>query len=128
MVREGNVQVEELLAQVASLRENAHVRTVFGEPIRHGDRIVIPVARVQGGFGLGFGRGKAPAEGGAGGGGGGMFRARPVAVVEITPNEVRVRPVIDTTRIVLAAMLLAAWVAFWGGLTARAVVRRAPAR
>jgi len=117
------VQVEELLAQVASLRENAHARTVFGEPIRHGDRIVIPVARVQGGFGLGFGRGREPAEGGAG-----IFRARPVAVSEITPGEVRVRPVIDTTRIVLAAMLLAAWVAFWGSLTARAVARRAPAR
>ncbi len=119
------MQVEELLAQVASLRENAHVRTVFGEPIRHGDRIVIPVAQVRGGFGLGFGRGKEPAGGGTGAGGGGMFRARPVAVIEITPGEVQVRPVVDVTRIVLAAMLLAAWVTFWGSLTARTLVKRA---
>nr|WBU15332.1 hypothetical protein [uncultured bacterium] len=120
------MQVEELLAQVASVRENAHVRTVFGEPIRQGDRIVIPVARVQGGLGLGFGRGEAPAEAGrpSGGGGGGMFRARPVAIVEITPTEVRIRPIIDVTRIVLAGMLLTAWVAFWGNVTARALFRR----
>jgi uncharacterized spore protein YtfJ len=122
------MQLEELLAQVASVRENAHVRTVFGEPIRQGDRVVIPVARVQGALGLGFGRGESPAEAGrpsgAGGGGGGVFRARPVAIVEITPTEVRIRPIIDVTRIVLAGMLLTAWVVFWGNVTARALFRR----
>ncbi len=122
------MQVEELLAQIASIRENAHVRTVFGEPIHHGDRVVVPVARVQGGLGLGFGRGETAAESGrpsgAGGGGGGMFRAGPVAIVEITPTGVQIRPIVDVTRLVLAGMLLAAWVIFWGNVTARAFARR----
>ncbi len=96
--------MEELLPQIASTRENARVRAVFGEPIRQGDR-------VQGGFGLGFGRGK-------------MFRARPVAVIGISPGGVRIRPIVDLTRLLLASMLLVALVVFWGNVTARALLRR----
>lgn len=54
----------------------------FGEPVTHGDRTVIPVARVQGAGGYGFGRGGDP--GGDGGGGGGWLEAKPVGFVEIT--------------------------------------------
>jgi len=61
------VEVEELLARVASLQGNARLRTVFGEPIRHGDRMVVAVTQVRGDFGLGFGRGKESPWGGAAG-------------------------------------------------------------
>jgi uncharacterized spore protein YtfJ len=41
---------------------------------------------------------------GGGGGGGGGASGRPVAVISITPNDVRVVPVIDQTRIALAML------------------------
>ncbi len=41
---------------------------------------------------------------GGGGGGGGGASGRPVAVISITPNDVRVVPVVDQTRILLAVL------------------------
>jgi uncharacterized spore protein YtfJ len=54
---------------------------------------------------------------GGGGGGGGGASGRPVAVISITPNDVRVVPVIDQTRILLAMLsTLAAIVLMLGKL------------
>ena len=124
------MDVERILAQIEATPTSASVKTVFGEPIKVGDRTIVPVARVGASFGLGFGRGIRPGalageaagpEGGIGGGGGGMMSARPVAVIEISPDKVGVKPIVDVTRIVLAAIFLAAWNVFWITLTVRAV-------
>ena len=55
-------------------------RLCFGEPVVHGDRTVIAVARVRGTGGWGFGHN---AEG-DGGGGGGWLDATPAGFIEIT--------------------------------------------
>ena len=49
-------------------------------------------------------------QGGGGGGGGGTSRSRPVAVIEIGPEGVHVRSVVDWTAIALAA------VTAWGAM------------
>ncbi len=72
---------------------------VFAEPVRVGDRVVIPAARVE--FSGGFGG--APA-GQVAAPGGGHTTARPVAVIEAGPDGVRVKPVVDVTKVVLAAL------------------------
>jgi uncharacterized spore protein YtfJ len=94
--------------------ESASVEAVYGEPIRKGDTLVIPAAEVLSGlaFGYGFGFGANQAEneaekdrgGGGGGGGGGRVFSRPVAVVVVSAEGVEVKPVIDLTKIALAAL------------------------
>ena len=92
----------------------ADVRAVYGEPIQHGDTTIIPTAEILSGlaFGVGSGGGTGtdqnnsqPWQGsGGGGGGGGRVLSRPVAVVVVSPEGVRVEPVIDITKIVLAGL------------------------
>lgn len=43
---------------LASLRESAGVRSVYGDPVAAGDRTIVPVARVAYGFGGGYGSGE----------------------------------------------------------------------
>jgi uncharacterized spore protein YtfJ len=59
--------VERLAERVGA---QAGVQAVFGEPIRQGDTVVIPVARVRWGFGGGGGSSAAEQASGTGGGGG----------------------------------------------------------
>lgn len=93
---------------------------VFAAPVHIGERVVIPAARIEfsGGFGFGFESGEA-ADRETGGSSGGRRAGRPVAVIEAGPNGVRVKPVVDYTRVALA--LLAAGLAVW---TASRVHRR----
>ena len=103
--------------------QTASVENVFAEPIVQGDTLVIPAAEVMAGmaFGVGSGYGSAPRQegeeaspsgsgGGSGGGGGGRTFARPVAVIVVSPQGVRVEPVVDPTKIVLAALTAAGFV------------------
>ncbi|HJW91219.1 MAG TPA: spore germination protein GerW family protein [Anaerolineales bacterium] len=99
--------------------ETASVDRVYGDPIQHGDTLIIPTAEVLAGlgFGMGYGFGDdagAPEEerkggrgGGGGGGGGGRVLSRPVAVIVASPDGVRVEPVVDPTKIALAALTAA---------------------
>jgi uncharacterized spore protein YtfJ len=90
------------------------VRVVYGEPIQHGDTMIIPTAEVLCGlaFGIGSGGGTNAEENpehpsigsGSGGGGGGRVLSRPVAVVVASPEGVRVEPVVDITKIALAGL------------------------
>lgn len=96
------------------LLDHADVKHVFGRPVQHGEITLIPAAEVtiMGGFGAGFGVGvglqeEAEEGGGGGGGGGAKTLARPVAVVILSPEGVRVEPVIDLTKIGLA--VITAW-------------------
>jgi uncharacterized spore protein YtfJ len=100
------------------------VSRVYGQPIQAGDALIIPAAEVLtiAGFGMGGGSGTAsdasgaPRQGrgggGGGGGGGGRTLARSVAVIVASPAGVEVKPVLDLTKIALAALTAAGFV--WG--------------
>ena len=102
---------------------SADVAKVYASPIAHGDRLLIPAAEVvaAAGFGMGSGAGetdRARRGGGGGGGGGGSTLARSVAVIVSSPEGVEVRPVIDLTKIALAALTAAGFVwAAWKGMS-----------
>ena len=97
----------------------ADVAKVYAAPIEHGERLLIPAAEVvaAAGFGMGSGTGETGARagrarrgGGSGGGGGGTTLSRSVAVIVSSPDGVEVRPVIDLTKIALAALTAAGFV------------------
>lgn len=101
---------------LAQFLDTANVNRVYGAPIRRGDVTIIPTAEVLVGlgFGAGAGSGTSPEQegdgsgvsGGSGGGGGGGGRtlSRPAAVIIISPDGVRVEPVVDITKVALAAI------------------------
>ena len=109
--------VQGLLDSIAELQENANVNTIFGEPVVVKDRTVIPVAKVAYGFGIGFGYGTADEtasdtedlkESESGGG----AYACPFAVIQVTPERVRVEPIVDEQKLAIAGSLLAGWSIF----------------
>jgi uncharacterized spore protein YtfJ len=90
---------------IADLLSRADVSAAFGEPVEHGETLIIPAAEVVAGLGMGVGRGSGGGEQGGqgdGGGGGGRAFSRPVAVIIAEPNGVRVEPVVDPTKIAMA--------------------------
>ena len=131
MSEESHTTIEQLLGRIGQIHERATAKTVFGEPLHANGRTVIPVARVQYGFGFGAGRDKEREEGEEetkeGGGGGGGLSVRPIAVLEITDKETRMKPIIDVNRLALGAMLLVAWNVFWITYTARRAMLKSPA-
>lgn len=93
----------------------ADVNAVYGQPVEHGEYLVIPAAEIisLAGFGAGSGS-SAETEhpgGGGGGGGGGRILSRPVAVIVVSPEKVRVKPVVDTTKIALAWFTMIGFIA-----------------
>lgn len=108
------------------LLEAADVSKVYGEPIRHENVMLLPAAEILAiaGFGMGSGGGAAVHQegeksrgSGGGGGGGGRTLARSVAVIVASPEGVEVKPVIDFTKIALAALTAAGFVmAAWKGM------------
>ena len=95
---------------------------------------IITASEVAAGGGFGFGAGSGPAQigqqaptppsepvtaGGGGGGGGGGSRGRPVAAIIISADGVKVQPIVDATKIALAA--IAAWISV--GLMAMRLAR-----
>ncbi len=128
MLRENADSVEKMLETVGGMRQVARADAVFGEPKVAGDKTLIPVAVVSNTYGLGFGRGPSsaekpdqPATGGSGGGAGGKVSVRPVAIVEITPQETRVKEITDVTRLALASFVMIAWNVFWVSRTLKAI-------
>ncbi|HEV2440100.1 MAG TPA: spore germination protein GerW family protein [bacterium] len=120
--------LEEMLNRIGQIHERAAVKTVFGEPYQVNGRTVIPVAKVCYGFGCGAGRGNAKINGGnESGGGGGGVSVRPVAVLEVSGTETRLKPIVDVTRLAIAGMALLAWNAFWITYTVRRVSAKRPA-
>lgn len=85
---------------------------VFSEPVAAGEYTIITASEVTANFGAGFGGGggfgpedaKTGQPGGVGGGGGGSgaTMARPVAVISIGPDGVKVQPVVDPTKFGIA--------------------------
>ncbi len=106
----------------------ASVEAVYGNPVQQENYTIIPAAEVLSvvGFGFGTGGGSGPGEqerqnmgGGSGGGGGGRVLSRPVAVVVISADGVKIKPVVDVTKIALGALT-----AFGFMLTMRRRMRR----
>jgi uncharacterized spore protein YtfJ len=119
----------EVLTELVSV---ASADKVYSEPVVAGDRTIITAAEIHTGMGFGYGlaagsggRGGEASESdaktrvaswgrgrraggeagpGGGGGGGGQSTGRPVAVVTIADDGVRVQPVLDRTKIVLTAL------------------------
>lgn len=94
---------------ISEFISTADVQRVYGAPIKEGDVTIIPTAEVLAGLGFGYGSGFGPGQktersGGGGGGGGGRTFSRPVAVIIVTPEEVKVSPVVDVTKIALAGL------------------------
>lgn len=86
----------------------AQVNAVYAKPARQGDTVIIPAAEVMCGFGFGYGEGSGASGedkgGGSGGGGGGQTFSRPVAVIVCTPQGVSIQPVIDRSKLWMAAL------------------------
>ncbi|HKB79749.1 MAG TPA: spore germination protein GerW family protein [Thermoanaerobaculia bacterium] len=81
----------ETLAEKIPLHASA--KQVYGDPVERDGTTIIPVARVQWGFGAG-GLGRGVAERGGGGGG---VRAKPSGYIELRNGQSRFRPILDLT-------------------------------
>jgi uncharacterized spore protein YtfJ len=127
---------EEMVRRIGTIQDEVGASACFGAPVERNGHTIVPVARVSFGYGMGFGGGSggkgvpgdlsdAQTEGGegAGGGGGGGGSSTPVAIIDITDNDVKIEPINDSTRIALGGMLFAAWAVFWLMLTIRTVAR-----
>jgi uncharacterized spore protein YtfJ len=110
------MSLNRLFDTVDQVREGAHWRAAFGEPITVEGKTLIPVAQVGYGFGLGFGSGpnkpeeegeSTPSTMGEGGGGGGGGSAKPLGALVITPDCVYFEPVRDEGKIILSGIGLA---------------------
>ncbi|UCF61582.1 MAG: hypothetical protein JSV37_02555 [Anaerolineaceae bacterium] len=94
---------------IGKLLDTSGSSVVYGRPIKQGDVTLIPAAEVIAGVGFGsgflFGQSSEdddrsmPLAGGAG-----RTFSRPVAVVIISPEGVRIEPVRDRTKVLLAAL------------------------
>lgn len=126
MSDDARMSVEDLVNRVGQMHERATVKTVFGDPVTVNGRTIIPVAHVRYAFGVGMGRGKSEKQEGTGegGGGGGGVTVRPVAILEVGEQEIKVKPVPDVTRMAMMGMALVAWNVFWITATVRTVARK----
>lgn len=86
----------------------ANARMVFGDPVQHGNKTVIPVARISTRFGFGGGSGKMKGsigpDSGLGGGGGGSVDAKPIGFIEITDDGAEFHEISDSTQIAMAGI------------------------
>jgi uncharacterized spore protein YtfJ len=116
--------IDELFVRLKDLQAQASVDAVFGQPVTMGEKVVIPMASVAYGFGLRFGEGADRAagesDGGAAGGEGAGLGARPLGVIEVTPEHTRIEPYVNEQAVTLAGILFGAWSVFW---VAAAVIR-----
>ena len=101
---------------IEKLYAAAQPGAAFSAPVRQGEYTVITATEIGAGGGFGFGVGSSPQsdhesdgqpEVGGGGGGAGGSMARPVATIVIGPDGVKVRPIVDATKLGIAA--IGAW-------------------
>ncbi len=114
---------------VSKLLDAAKVEAAYGQPVQYADATIIPTAEVLSFAWVGSGSGGGKSDtgenigGGSGAGGGGRVLSRPVAAIVITSSGVRVEPILDTTKVGLAALTAAG---FALAMVARMSRRRAP--
>jgi uncharacterized spore protein YtfJ len=92
--------MSDLLERIAQqIHVHASAKQVYGEPVERDGTTIIPVARVQWGFGggvLGHGLGER-------GGGGGGARAHPTGFIELRDGKAEFRPIHDPAAAAAAA-------------------------
>ena len=121
MITEENMQaapVDPTEQALSKLVIVASADSVFGEPVVQGNTTVIPCSEAIIGMGMGSGGGPTGENGistGSGSGGGGGARSRPIAAIIVTQDEVRVEPILDLTKIVLASLTTGAFILLWIG-------------
>jgi len=87
---------------VTEIERMLNTKTVVGEPITVEGTTLIPLVNIGFGFGVGGGKGSEPNKGsGQGGGTGGGGGVKPVAVVVVNADGVRVEPIKSSTASVL---------------------------
>lgn len=101
--------VDEAGRLIGRLFDVARTDAVYSEPLTRGDTTVIVASELAVGMGVGFGGGEGDEPdgergSGGGGGGGGYALGRPVAVVTIDAQGVRVTPVFDLTKVAIAGI------------------------
>jgi uncharacterized spore protein YtfJ len=104
------MEIQKMLDALTDLRKKANANAVFGKPVTSEGRIVIPVAEVTYDFDMEVEEG---VEEGAEGEGGGGMNVRPVAVVEVTPDDASVKSIVDEQKLALVGALLIGWAVFW---------------
>lgn len=126
---------QELVQSVGEIPSRVGASACFGDAVERDGHTIIPVARMSFAYGIGFGRGsggdahgdefghKGETGEGEGGGGGGGGSATPVAMIDITHDDVVVRPIMDPMRTTVSVIMLAAWVSFWLLWTVRTTAR-----
>lgn len=95
---------EETTELIGKLFDVSNANAVLSDPISEGEYSTVVASELMVSMGAGFGSGYSEVDGGGGGGGGGFSSARPVAAIEIGPNGVRVEPIVDVTKVGLAAI------------------------
>ena len=87
---------------VGEIERMLNTKTVVGEPIKIESHTLIPLVNVGFGFGVGGGEGTEPQKGsGHGGGTGGGGGVKPVALIIINEDGVRIEPIKSATSSVL---------------------------
>ena len=87
---------------VSEIERMLNTKTVVGEPITVEGNTLIPLISAGFGFGVGIGKGTEPSKGsGQGGGTGGGGGVKPVALIIINEDGVRVEPIKSGTASVL---------------------------
>lgn len=85
------MDLQEMLGQVTSkLEQFLSTKTVVGEPITIGNVSIVPLQSASFGFGSGGGEGKTASNTGTGGGAGAGACLRPVALVVVKGDDVKV--------------------------------------
>lgn len=120
--------IDTIMARTDRLFDTARPEAVFDAPVTVDGRTVIGMAEVLVAAGFGGGGGLSPdrtgedtaaptddVNMGGGSGGGGYAQSRPVAVVIIDGNGTRVEPVVDVTKLGLAALTVFGSMAFMFG-------------
>ena len=126
--------LDQIVDRLKDLFKVADVRYSFGDPLEVGGRTVIPVGRVGVRAGFGGAKGKGPTAGdspspeGDAGGGCGVAGVRPVAVLEVVDDELRVTTIIDHTRIAILKLVFLAWCVFWGARVILRLLKRSAKR
>jgi len=105
----GSFSVDTIQATMDKFMATANVNAVYAKPVREGETTIITCSEVFAVLAFGVGEGGGKDESGvggtgSGGGGGGRTFARPVAAIVATPEGVTIKPIIDTTKIGLAAL------------------------
>ena len=103
---------EALSALSERLAGSANIKSVFGEPVTVGERVIIPVARIA--YGLGGGSGKHGEKSQEGAGMGGGAAAIPAGVWEISAAGTRFIPA-NANRKLAVAVLVGFCAGLWFG-------------